>query len=89
MLPLALAVYTRSPAAFAALHDLNILHLPCSKVLSKILKDGSEKAGIDEEYLQSQHGKFKRYQEQREMTNHPRPLGLGVMMWDEVKVVTF
>ena len=86
VISLALAVYTRSPSAFHALRDLKILQLPCSKVISKILKDGAEKAGIDDEYLKAQHDQFKSYQDQREKDGHPRPLGLGVMMWDEVKV---
>ncbi|KAJ7315087.1 hypothetical protein OS493_038906 [Desmophyllum pertusum] len=42
----ALAVYTSSPSAFDALHDLKITPAPCSKVLRKILKDGAEKAGV-------------------------------------------
>ena len=54
-------------------------------MISKILKDGAEKAGIDDKYLKAQHDQFKSYQDQREKDGHPRPLGLGVMMWDEVK----
>ena len=50
------------------------------------MKDGAENAGIDEEYLKAQSCKFQSYQEQRENDHHPRPLGIGVMMWDEVKV---
>ena len=83
---LALAVYTRSPSAFDALHDLKILQLPCSKVLTTILKDGAEKDGIDEEYLKAQSDQFRSYQDERKKNGHPRPLSLGVMMWDEVKV---
>ena len=29
---------------------------------------------------------YVRYQKEREEEGHPRPLGVGVMMWDEVKV---
>ena len=86
LISLALAVYTSSPSAFHALRDLKILQLPCLKVISKILKDGAEKAGIDDEYLKAQHDQFKSYQDQREKDGNLRPLGLGVMMWDEVKV---
>ena len=81
-----LAVYSRSPSAYEALRHHRILKLPCSKVLKHVIKDGAEKPGIDEGYLDGQQGKFKAYQEQREKSGHPRPLGLGVLMWDEVKV---
>jgi len=82
----ALAVYNRSPSAYEALRDLSILQLPCTKVLKKVLKDGAEKPGIELHYIQSQQGKFQAYQRQPESDGHPLPLGIGVMMWDEVKV---
>ena len=82
----ALAVYNRSPSAYQALRDLKILQLPHSKTLKQIIKDGSEKDGIDDEYLYSQHKTYVRYQKEREEEGHPRPLGVGVMIWDEVKV---
>ena len=82
----ALAVYNRRPSAYEALHDLSILQLLCTKVLKKVLKDGAEKPGIDLDYFQSQQGKFQAYQRQRENDGHPQPLGIGVMMWNEVKV---
>ncbi|KAL9953963.1 hypothetical protein ACROYT_G041447 [Oculina patagonica] len=82
----ALAVYNRSPSAYEALRGLKILQLPHSKTLKQIIKDGSENAGIDEEYLLGQHQIYVNYQKTREEEGHPRPLGLGVMMWDEVKI---
>lgn len=85
-LTLALAVYNRSPSAYEALRDLSILQLPCTKVLKKVLKDGAEQPGIDHRYFESQQEKFKAYQRERESGGHPRPLGIGVLMWDEVKV---
>jgi len=68
------------------LRDLKNLQLPHSKTLKQIIKDGSEKAGIDEEYLLGQHKTYIKYQKEREEEGHPRPLGVRVMMWDEVKV---
>ena len=82
----ALAIYNRSPSAYEALRDCSILQLPCTKVLKKVLKDGAEKPGIDLNYFQNQQEKFQAYQRQRESDGHPQPLGIGVMMWDEVKV---
>ena len=64
----------------------NILKLPHSKTLKQIIKDGSEKSGIDEEYLYGQHKAYVKYQKEREEEGQPRPLRSGVMMWDEVKV---
>jgi len=82
----ALAVHNRSPSAYEALHNLKILQLPHSKTLKKVIKGGSEKAGIDEDYLQGQQQTYEQLQSTREAERHPRPLGFGVMMWDEVKV---
>ena len=41
---------------------------------------------MDEEYLLNQYGIYEKFQKQREAEGFPRFLGLGVMMWDEVKV---
>jgi len=54
--------------------------------LKKVLKEGSENPGVDETYLIAQSENFTAYQDQREIEGFPRPLGIGVMMWDEVKV---
>ena len=81
-----LAVYNRSLSAYKALRDLKILQLPHSKTLKQIIKDDSEKDGIDDEYLYGQHKTYIRYQKEREEEGHPRPLRVGVMMWDKVKV---
>ena len=68
---LALAVYSRCPSAYEALSNLNILQLPCSKVLKRVLKEGSEKPGVDEEYMRQQHEKFCQYKKQREAGGFP------------------
>ena len=88
ILTVALAVYTRSPMAYEALSDLKILQLPHSKTLKKVIMASSEKAGIDEEYLLGQQKTYVDLREERERGGHSRPLGFGVMMWDEVKVRT-
>ena len=82
----ALAVYNQSPSAYEALHNLKILQLPNSKPLKKVIQGGSEKSGIDEDYLQGQQRTYEQFQGRREAKGHPRPLGIGVVMWDEVKV---
>lgn len=55
-------------------------------MLKKVLKDGAEQPGIDHHYFESQQERFQTYQSQRESCGHPQPLGIGVFMWDEVKV---
>lgn len=58
-------------------------------MLKKVLKDGAEKAGIDDEYFEVQCKQFKSYQEEKEKNGHPS-LDLlescGVMIRNEVKV---
>ena len=56
---LALAVYSRCPSAYEALSNLNILQLPCSKVLKRVLKEGSEKPGVVEDYMRQQLEEFR------------------------------
>ena len=68
------------------MRGLKILQLPHSKTLKQVIKDGSENDGIDEEYLLGQQKTYATFQKDREEEGHPRPLGLGVLMWDEVKV---
>lgn len=51
-----------------------------------MLKDGAEKPGIDLNYFLNQQEKFQAYRRQRESDGHSQPLGIGAMMWDEVKV---
>ena len=56
------------------------MQLPHSKTLKQIIKDGSEKAGIDDEYLYGQHKAYVKYQKEREEEGDPRPLGVGVVV---------
>lgn len=75
---LALAVYSRCPYAYEALCNLNILQLPCSKVLKRVLKEGSEKPEVVEDYLRQQLEEFCEYRKQPEAGGFPKPLGLGI-----------
>ena len=76
----------QKPISIRSFEGNENLQLPHYKTLKQIIKDGSEKDGIDDEYLYGQHKTYVRYQKEREEEGHPRPLGVGVMMWDEVKV---
>ena len=81
-------MYNRSPSAYEALRNLRILQLPCTKVFKNVLKDGAEKPRIDQNYFHSQRAKYQEHQKQRESTGHLQCLGIGVMLWDEVKVTS-
>ena len=83
---LALAIYNRSPSTYQAVKDLRILKLPCSKILTKVIKSNSENPGIDEQYLSKQQEEFQSYKIKRKAGGHPEPLGVGNLIWDEVKV---
>ena len=83
---LALAVYSRCPSAYEALSNLHILQLPCSKVLKRVLKEGSEKPGVVEDYMGQQLEEFCEYRKQPVAGGFPQPLGLRILMSDEVKV---
>ena len=48
----ALAIYSRSPAAFRAVRSLGILQLPCSKEIRRIIGKNADGPGINEVYLQ-------------------------------------
>ena len=64
---------------------LKILQLPHSKTLKKVIRGGSEQSGIDEDYLQGQQQIYEQFKSGWEAEGHPRPLGIGVLMSDEVK----
>ena len=77
----ALAGYNRSPSAYEA-----TFQLPDSNTLKKVIRGGSEKSGIEEDYFQGQQQTYAQSQSRREVEGHPTPLRIGVMMWDEVNV---
>ena len=56
----ALTIYTRSPSSYTAVRDLNILQLPFIDILRKCIKQDSEAAGIDDEYLFKEHESIRK-----------------------------
>ena len=72
----ALAVYSRSPAAFDALKSLNILQLPTRSSLQAFLSCHQNEPGVKEESLALQ---FKLYS-QHKAEKSPTPTGDGMLI---------
>lgn len=84
---IALAVYCRSPAAYRALCKFNVLKLPsCASVSSKC-KNYNEPPGINHAYLWEQRLKYEVIKEEASQSGQKIPLGEGILIFDEVKVV--
>ena len=86
---LALAIYTRSPAAFRAVRSLGILQLPCSKELQRIVSRNADGPGIHENYLAHQSQEYEKFCARQISDGKKRPLGIGVLIFDETKVRLF
>lgn len=82
----ALAIYSRSPAAFRAVRSLGILQLPCSKEIRRIISKNADEPGINEVYLQKQSDLFKQFCKETMNRGKREPLGVGALIWDETKV---
>ena len=78
----ALAVYSRSPAAFEALKSLNILQLPSRSSLQAYLSSHQNDPGVKEESLALQFDLYL----QHKATKSPVPTGDGILIFDEVRV---
>ena len=78
----ALAVYSRSPAAFEALKSLNIIQLPSRSSLQAFLSSHQNEPGVKEESLALQ---FELYS-QHKAEKSPTPTGDGILIFDEVRV---
>ena len=48
----AMAVYARSPSAYAALKNLEIVQLPCEKQVKNMVNANSIECGIDEKAIE-------------------------------------
>ena len=83
----ALAVYTRSPAAYEALKSFGILQLPSSRSLKQFTGGHLNKPGQCEDILVDHYEKYKLFQEHQVTAGKKRPLGEGVLIFDEVKVI--
>ena len=81
---LALAVYTRSPAAYQALKGFGVLQLPCKKSLQGFLSANQSEPGVNEEKIAEQIRLYDAARRVKEKKKKPQQK--GVLIFDEVKV---
>ena len=82
----ALAIFSRSPSVYHAVRSLGILNLPCDKTLKSHMYQHSSSPGINEEALLERAQQYDSYKEKRVKSGFVRPVGEGVLIWNEVKV---
>ena len=82
----ALAVYTRSPAAYRALRQFKLLNLPHQNTLKSYTRVNSHKPGIHWDYLFKQYELYEKHKERIAHLQRPVPNGYGALIFDEVKV---
>ena len=85
----ALAVYTKSPAAYESLKGFKILQLPSTKSLQDIAGSKLHEPGITDgikDYLLEQGTKYTLYKEEMMKKGRPEPKHEGILIFDEVKV---
>ena len=84
---IALAVFTRSPAAYEALKSYGILQLPSLSVIKQFTSANYQPAGTNFQHLQEARKSYTAYIEERVEQGLQKPMHTGVVIFDEVKVV--
>ena len=82
----ALAVYTRSPAAYSALKGFQMLQLPSVSSLKCFTSANIEKPGEIEDRLLKCREQYQKHKEETVAKGKKEPLGEGALIVDEVKV---
>ena len=85
---LALAVFIRSPAAYEALKSFDILQLPSRSTLQAYTGAFQHEAGAATESISKQVERYRIFQQSCEAENKRKPLSTGILVFDEVKVVS-
>ena len=81
----ALAVYSRSPAAFESIREMGILQLPSASSLRPYLSAHRD-PGVNEEHLELQHKLYTEHVEAKIRKGKMKPTKDGVLIFDEVHV---
>ena len=84
----ALAVFIRSPLAYEALKSFNILQLPSHATLQAYTGGFMHKASAASESISKKVDKYKIFQQSYETEKKLKPKSIGVLIFDEVKVVS-
>ena len=82
----ALAVFSRSPAAFESIRQLGILQLPSASSLQPYLSAHRHDPGANEEYLELQHKLYTQHVEESVKRGQMKPTKDGILIFDEVRV---
>ena len=83
-----MAVFTRSPAAYEALKSFNILQLPSRSTLQAYTGAFLHDSGANCACIADQVAQYLVYCQQRQKDGKPESKGDGVLIFDEVKVVS-
>ena len=84
---LALAVYARNASAYRALTSFGLMKLPSIHSVQKESQKYSQKQAISHQYLSEQEKKYNAFKEEVVKKGGKIPLGEGILIFDEVKVV--
>ena len=88
---IALAVYSRSPAAYEALKSFKILQLPSISSLQTLKGTRFHQPGINDgikQYVKEQQDNYVKYKEEVLRRGQKEPLHEGILIFDEVKVTS-
>ncbi|XP_065894808.1 uncharacterized protein [Dysidea avara] len=83
---MALAIYCRSPAAYQALKDFNILSLPAKSTLQSYSGAFIHAPGASSACITDQVSRYVLFKEQCRLVGKHEPRGDGALIFDEVKV---
>jgi len=86
LLFLALAIYTRSPAAYVALKELDILKLPSKAILQSYSGSFIYEPGASARCISDQVSRYLVFKEECRRLGKQEPKGDGALIIDEVKV---
>ncbi|XP_019856161.1 PREDICTED: uncharacterized protein LOC109584759 [Amphimedon queenslandica] len=85
---MALAVYSRSPAAYDALKSFGILNLPCRSTLQSYTGAFLHGPGAHSDCIEQQVAQFVLHCQQRVLNGKQESKKDGVLIFDEVKVIS-
>ena len=83
---IALAVYSRSPAAFEAIKHLGFLQLPSSSSLQAFMSSHQHDPGANEEHMELQNYLYEQHVESKVNKGSMKPKRDGILIFHEVKV---
>ena len=85
---LALAVYSRSPAAYDALKSFNILRLPSRSTMQAYTSCFLHEGGSSWECISKQVSMYEKFKLECREARKPIPMSDGVLIFDEAKVIS-